>query len=618
MNITAIAKRSGKFLQPELMEEQTPLIPGESVDAGDIYDRTANPIKYSFFGLLFVSIGLLVGALTADHYFSLNVKDLKLPKPDTTDFLPTGEISATLHLDGIHVSESGSSAPTTFAFVAGERRLDDGFFERFDDYIVSLGYTGTAWKVVAALLYSAIAIQVVAALMAIVFREFPTTLSFKSGSRFSSSWRGALPVWLMLLSCITAAMGLIVINSSGQSVATRFAFYAVRTCASPAEVADLEAALDRPQPRTYLMDTLRIIGRWFGTKGGIKWALSQYLIVGSLLISLLLYVAIFFLDSRVVRAKLNASTYSIETHLKRLPRHCRVLPIWASAGLFVIANLVTKFAGRYANNTGRALNRLPWTARIAPKDDIILSDVFSNYTRFFWIQPALLMDSSFLAWVPLISVTVLGSLNKLGLASKFIEVYSHALLFRAFAIMATILPSAMTLVQRPICYEDAQMSWGDMMTTTNFCNDMMFSGHSTGTVMCACTLISMLLYGPYRKKIISISLLVFLACLSMTVILVGRFHFSADIIVAIVVCVLNFLIHAPAFKLFFEYHKLEVAAGSHNGVARVAGELERVATDIEALLKNNKVELEKSDWTIMEKRIEKIRLQLQELSYVAY
>jgi hypothetical protein len=595
-------------------EEESMLLGGQPVDMDDIFDRHAKVIKYSFLVTLLVSVGFLVGALKADQYCSMNVTDLKLPKPDSEDLFADGGISATFHLKGIDIIDPASSVPERVAFAAGESRLDDDFFGRFDDYIVGMDYTASAGKSVEALLYISLALNAFAAIFFIVYREFPTTLSFKSGSRISTSWKGAIPVWLMLAACMTAIMAIMLANSSVSSVATRFAFYSIRTYSDAASLVDLETALDRSQPRTYLMDTLRIIGQWLGVKGGVKWAVSQYLILVPVIINLAVYVGVFFLDTRILRSRLGADNYSINSDLKRLPRHCRVLPVWASIGLFVLANLATKFAGRSANNWGKALNRMTWTARIPPPSDLIVKDVFSDLTHFFWIEPALLVDGSFLVWVPQVVALFIGSLHRIGLFSKFLELLSYAYLLRTFSIVATILPTSMTILQLPICYEDAQMSPSAMLTTTDFCNDMLYSGHSAGAVTCVAALVYMLVYGPYRQKTISVSIICAMALTSLAVILVARYHFSADILVAIIVCVLVAFIHAPAFKLFFHYKRFEIAAGSYKGVGRVVGQLERVAIDVETLTKKHKIDIDKSDWTLMERRLETVRQNLQNLN----
>jgi hypothetical protein len=595
-------------------EEGYPLISNfNGADSAQV-EKKRRIVKLAFWGLLGVPIILLSASVAIDRFFCLNLEKLEIPRPQSTDLFRHADWTADVGYSGILSYDATGAQTRKISFAAGEAPLDDEFFERFEFDIVGMEYTSLAWSFVRWITYLALGLQVAALALAIGFGGYPTTLSFKVGSTLRDSWKDALPVWLLLFCGLLSILAVLLSNSSVQSIGTRYAFYAIREANDAASVAAFEEALDGPQPRLFLMDTLRLVGHWFVKGGGNKWAISSFLLVGVVAFDLMIFVGAFFLDTRIIQSELQYDDSKLQADLKRLPTHCRVLPLWVSILFFVLMNVITKFAGRYVNNQGRWLNRLPWTATEEPPHDRLVDDIINDYTQFFWIQPAMLVDGAFLLWIPLVIVLVLGSLHRMALLSKIIEIISLAYIFRCFSIVATILPSAMTLVQRPICYDDAEMSLGDSFTTSNFCNDMIYSGHSTGAMVCACVLLMMLIYGPYRHKVITIGIVCGFALLSLTVILLGRYHFTADVLIALVVCVLVTLIHAPALKLFFHYRRVQLSSGSYAGVGKIAGELERISTDIETLVKTRKIDHDKSDWTVMDQRVERIRQYLGQLN----
>ena len=609
------------FFSPSQMEEEEhPLLPATSTDAVEAPRTRSRLVGIVFGAILVISSCLSITSMVVEDFFAIDVEPLKVRHPSSSKSLEHVKLRARVTISGLRVADPDGENNLLFPFVAGDRRLDNSFFIRFREYIVSMDYTAKAWMAVQWLIWTSCVLQLIAVALQLAFRTIPTTLSFKAGSTLRDSWKSALPVWFVLFSGFCGLVGLIVANSSIQSTATRLAIFAIREKSDDLTWQEFTTALDGEQPRLYLMNTLKSLGHWFVKDSGCRWSISSYLILASVILTLSAFVFVFYLDTRSVRSELQLTNDSakirIESELKRLPRHSRVLPIWVSLILFLAANVITKLAGRSVNNNGRQLNRLPWTASAMPPHGRIVRDVINDHTGFFWLQPPEIVDGSFLIWVPLVAVVNIGSVHRIGLMSKMIEVLSYIFILRAASIYSTVMPSAMTLVQRPICYDDEEMSWGGMWTTSNYCNDMIFSGHSSSTIVGACVLMFMLIYGPYRRKAISIGFIVVFATFSLSVVLLGRYHYTADIILAAVICFLVCLIHSPAWKVFFYFRRYELAAGSVSGIERIAGELERVSIEVEVLSKSNKIDFDKSEWQSMEQRVEKVR-QYLELIYTS-
>ena len=142
---------------------------------------------------------------------------------------------------------------------------------------------------------------------------------------------------------------------------------------------------------------------------------------------------------------------------------------------------------------------------------------------------------------------------------------------------------------------------------------MIFSGHSVLAVVPAITLILLLVYGPFKNRVGTIVTIGIGLAISLSVILLGRFHYTADVVIAFVVCFLLVLIHSPALKIFFSYRRFEIGHGKSAQVEKVAGELESASTTIETAIKSAKIDNGLTSWTLIEEKKETIRNLLQKL-----
>lgn len=142
---------------------------------------------------------------------------------------------------------------------------------------------------------------------------------------------------------------------------------------------------------------------------------------------------------------------------------------------------------------------------------------------------------------------------------------------------------------------------------------MIFSGHCLLAVVPAITLILLLVYGPFKNKTGTIVTVSIGMTISLSVILLGRFHYTADVLISLVVCFLLVLIHSPALKIFFSYRRFEVGQGTSAQMSKVAGELETASDAIETSVQIVKIDNEATCWTQIEQKKEIIRNLLQKL-----
>jgi hypothetical protein len=447
--------------------ENEPLIPPGTSDVADGNRRLGARfwllrILYPF--LLLCGCAFPIIELTADRYFSVDFSNLK-----NRDLMsvPKSQSSAVVTSSGLGVSDQ-SQKSLVLEYSGPTLKFDHPFFNQFADDVVSLDYILSAWTAARIVAFISLFFASSALVTYAIFQNDPTTMVFQSSATLASSWKSALPVWLALASGISGMIRLLLVTSLAEPIAFRYWFTVLRL-EVPADVwTGIVASLNSVQPRTFLLDTFRAIGHWF-LGGGCSWSISTFMLLGSLVVGQGVFVGAFFLDSRSAREKMGIDTdearLRIRRDLSRLSRPARVPHIIWSVSFFGIVMFVTKLAGRYVNNRGRWLNRLPWTSHTSLPENTLIDDLVSTKTMSFWFQPPGVIDGAVAVWVPILLSLIMASLDRLAFLSKMIEILSFGYLLRCFSIACTIVPSAMTLLQRPICYDEGQMTFMDSLKT---------------------------------------------------------------------------------------------------------------------------------------------------------
>jgi hypothetical protein len=242
-----------------------------------------------------------------------------------------------------------------------------------------------------------------------------------------------------------------------------------------------------------------------------------------------------------------------------------------------------------------------------------LDDLISSYTQSIWLNPAKVVDVAVLLWIPIALAVIIGSINRLDGSSKLIELLGYGYWLRLISISFTTLPTPTTPLQLPNCYRMDGMTFWEMLTEVEFCNDMVYSGHVTLAAIPCSILILMIIYAPFERKFASITGIVLLGLVSALFVVIGRFHYTTDVIVSIVVCACLVLIHAPAWKILFSYRRLQLRSGSVAGVGKCVGQLQATNTAIEVAVKSSKIDYDHTNWTTIEKKQNQIREQIDKL-----
>jgi hypothetical protein len=113
-----------------------------------------------------------------------------------------------------------------------------------------------------------------------------------------------------------------------------------------------------------------------------------------------------------------------------------------------------------------------------------------------------------------------------------------------------------------------------MIAEKEFCNDLMFSGHTVFCFLPALIFVFSIVHGPYSYKPAVISAVLISAGALTSLIIVGRLHYTADVVVAITLTALLVVMNAPVWKLQFSFRKSQLGVGSVSAIDKVPGYLE--------------------------------------------
>ena len=132
----------------------------------------------------------------------------------------------------------------------------------------------------------------------------------------------------------------------------------------------------------------------------------------------------------------------------------------------------------------------------------------------------------------------------------------------------------------------------------------------------------MLIYGPYKTRTLPIIAIIFSALFSCSVVVTGRFHYTADVLLTCTICSLITIIMAPAWKVLFSYGKYELKVGSTTSVNKVPALLEEISVRVVSITKSRRIDMEKTECGLiydnlglLKDQIEKAHSQMKKNNY---
>jgi hypothetical protein len=457
--------------------------------------------------------------------------------------------------------------------------------------ITTIGYA--AWMTVPIYLLECLSVVLAVGAIGLQlwFREVPDSFILKPGisSRISAAnlqrLKSGLPGFFLLASACVSMVLTVVISSFMHNMVFRLVAYAIFNSGVSGEfLASYRVAMtgESVSTKQEQLKLMQFIGRFLTDRKHVSFSWSFYLLMASMALNLTVLFVLYWNDNKAARAKVEAvdapssvtsqAAARAEAGWKQLPTHCRVRSIWTSAFIFLGGMGVTAIGGNVARRRGVKMNRHPFEVAGAPQT--FIDDVVISHTQNYFFSTGGIVDAAVLVFTPIMIMLAIVSIDRLKFASKVMELYGIIFFMRGLAVMATIMPTLYNVLQHPQCWDVPGNKLADMLAEKEFCNDCMFSGHTVFCFFPALIFVYSIIYGPYSYKPLLIASVLLSATLLTSLIVVGRLHYTSDVVVAIVLTFLLVIMNAPVWKLLFSFRKSQLGVGSLSAIDKVPGFLE--------------------------------------------
>jgi hypothetical protein len=467
--------------------------------------------------------------------------------------------------------------------------------------ITTIDYAAWLTVPVNILQWSSIALVGLAIIFQLWFRADPDSFILRPGisSRISmrkmEMLRSGLPGFLLLMSACVSMILTVLVSSFIHNMVFRLVAYSIfNSGVSGDQLAAYRVAMKgvNVSHKQEQLKLMQYIGRFLTDRKHVEFGLSFYTLMLSIAVNLTVVFVLYWNDNKAARNKVEAvssaaggsvvmSSQPSQTDQawKQLPWHCKVRPLWASILIFFIGMGVTAMGGNVARRRGVKMNRHIFEVDGDPNDvygenQKFVNDVVISHTRNYFFSTGGIVDGAVLLFTPIMVMLAIVSLDRLKFASKVLELYGVVFFMRGLAVMATIMPTLYNVLQHPQCWDTPGNKLSDMLAEKEFCNDCMFSGHTVFCFLPALIFVFSIVYGPYSYKPLLISSVILSATALTSLIVIGRLHYTADVVVAIILTALLVIMNAPVWKLLFSFRKSQLGVGSVSAIDKVPGYLE--------------------------------------------
>jgi hypothetical protein len=455
--------------------------------------------------------------------------------------------------------------------------------------ITTIQYASSAGTLVLVLDALSIVCTAMAIVLQLVFRAEPDSFILRPGvsakvtiSR-KDMLRSGLPGFCLLASAAFSMMHAVLVSSYVHNFLYRLVAYAIfNSEADGAQLAALRVSLkgESVAAKQEQLRLMQFIGRYLTNTENVGFGISFFGIILSIALNLTVVFVLFYNDNAIARSKTNGvptqaltnTSQAADSQWKALPWHCRVRPLWVSMLIFIFGLSFTAVGGNVARIRGVKMNRHPFEVEGAHQS--FIDDVVISHTNEYFFSTAGIVDGAVMIFMPILLMVAISSLDRIKFASKVCELFGIIFFMRGISVMATIMPTLFNVLQHPQCWDKPGSSLADQITEKEFCNDLMFSGHTVFCFLPALIFVFSIVYGPYSYKPLLIASVLLSACALTSLIIVGRLHYTADVVVAIVLTALLVIMNAPVWKLQFSFRRSQLGFGSVSAIDKVPGFLE--------------------------------------------
>lgn len=586
-------------------------------------------LKVMLISCAFLSLVFLLSSIFVDTYIQTHADHpVKFEHLNVDVVLPASKIGAmriAVTLSGEQEKGYKYSDLAKIQDKDASKSIDDKSLETFlsSDLVSSLGfrlpittidYASAAGTFVVVLDAFSIIFTAMAIIFQMLFRAEPDSFILRPGisAKVSISrkdmLRSGLPGFCLLVSACCSMMHAVVISSFIHNMVFRIVAYSIFNSGvgggslAGFRVSMLEQTVSSKQEQLKLM---QFIGRYLTNGDNVSFGFSFYAILISIGLSMTVLFVLYYNDNTIARSKTNAAAVPLtqplavtasvipvdpitqpttavpvvaplvtnaDTQWKLLPWHCRVRPLGVSIAIFFLGLGVTAVGGNVARARGVKMNRHPFEVDGAPRS--FIDDVVISHTTDYFFSTAGIVDGAVMIFMPLLLMVAISSLDRVKFASKVLELLGVIFFMRGISVMATIMPTLFNVLQHPQCWDQPGSSLGDKLAEKEFCNDLMFSGHTVFCFLPALIFVFSIVYGPYSYKPVLISSVLLSAAALTSLIIVGRLHYTSDVVVAITLTALLVVMNAPVWKLQFSFRKSQLGVGSVSAIDKVPGYLE--------------------------------------------
>lgn len=577
--------------------------PGGSTVSGGLRQKLSK--LRNLFGLrtLFIvaasiSLGFLISATVVDtHIVTSSSRAVNFPRLEEDVSLPDSRIGPS----SISVVIGGKEQTYKYSDLSHIEGKDDvksindksieiflssdlGSVLGFRLPITSIEYASTAGSLVSIFQIISVAFTGLAIVLQLLFRKTPDSFILKPAvsSKFSltrvENLKSGLPGFCLLLSVVFIMITTVIVSSYIHNMVYRLIAYGIFNSGADDNTLSLlriDAKGQVVAAKKVQLQLMQFIGSYLHHSDIVYFGFSFYASLVAIGINLALFFSLFYRDNRIARLTLanaasaavtNSSTQSVEereaameAQWKALPWHCRVRPIWVSSIICLVGFIVTAIGGNVARRRGVKMNRYPFEVDGGSRS--FIDDVVISRTEDYFFSTAGIVDAAVMVFMPILVTVAISSYDKVRFGSKFLELLGLIFFMRGISVMATIMPTLFNVLQHPQCWDSPGTSLKDMLAEKEFCNDLMFSGHTVFAFLPAMIFVYSIIYGPYSYKPFLVGSVLLTATALSSLIVVGRLHYTADVVVAIVITTLLVTMNAPVWKLQFSFRKAQTCGG---------------------------------------------------------
>jgi len=484
---------------------------------------------------------------------TLTTRTLQLGIDGCNDGWKVNPTDSKLHsIGGMSFSELADGAPDD---PAAQFFLDDS------KRLISTSHSGNFAEIhnraLIARIFSIIGVsfQILALVLMIIGRTHPSAL-YANRPLFDQSdskhFIGSIIGIALWLGALFLFVSLAMMSSLMAAVLSRVGNFALDWC--------VDSPFDHYARGQSKLDYMIFLGNYIQDQADAQGVTFMTFAISIFLIYLEL-VLVFYLSMRQVLSQARINYALPDSQLRALPWYSKIRPFWVSL-IFLLCAIVVNCATVYsARVRGYPLNLFFYNYKfLYDGPDSLqnaswsLPDAVLDYLHTYVVDKSI-VKMLLAAWIPLMAIVGLGSVDTKLFVSKVIEGLATLLLLGALIGIFTVPSTPAFVLQKPQCYTPPHRppTFIQFISISESCNDQMYSIYSILVTFPIMMIGFYVRYGAISRKKIAYLVLA-LGCIgSMYTVVATRQQYVVDVYIGVVVTMLYAISQTPSFKLLFRF-----------------------------------------------------------------